>query len=103
MEERSSTFVYDEDNITLLLHPSDDSGYIGCFKDVDLFSDLSGSWMSKSVSESDMVSSCRTFCKDRFYLYFGLQSKPNGTIVCICGNVFGIYGQVQESECPVIN
>lgn len=97
-EERSMTFVYDEDNLTLLLHPSDPSGYIGCFKDADLFYDLSGSWIIPP-SNSNMLEECKSFCGNRVYLFLGVQLLNDSRIICRCGNEFGIYGEAQERDC----
>ena len=95
-EARSIYFMYDEDNYTQLFHPSQPDGYIGCYKDSESFSDLSG--LYKEVEEGDAVRACAKVC--RKYLYMGLQRNSVDVLLCYCGNEFGYYGDMQEAECP---
>ena len=95
-QSRSIYFMYDEDNYTQVFHPSQPNGYIGCYKDSEEFSDLSG--LNKAVSEVDAMGACAKLCKK--YLYFGLQMESAEGLLCYCGNEFGYYGSVQEGECP---
>ena len=99
-EERSIRFVYDENNNSLLIHPSYDDGYIGCFNDVEIFSDLNGGWVH--MSGSDTISNCSAFCMERLYLFMGIQSGSlsDETVLCMCGNEYGLHGPAQERECP---
>ena len=99
-EDRSIRFVYDENNNSLLLHLSYDDGYIGCFNDMEIFSDLNGGWMH--MSGSDTISNCSAFCIERSYLFMGIQSQSqsNEKVLCMCGNGYGLYGPALESECP---
>eukprot|EP00941_MAST-03F_sp_MAST-3F-sp1_P003154 g3154.t1 len=62
---------------------------IACFKDTSS-RDLDG----QSYSSSTMTpSECSAYCSD--FDYFGLQYYSQ----CFCGNSFGKYGEVSQSEC----
>jgi hypothetical protein len=64
------------------------NNYVGCFKDTAI-RDLSNVLFNGKVS----IEQCRELCSN--YTYFGLQATNN----CLCGNSYGRYGQVAESEC----
>ena len=88
--------MYDEDNYTQLFHPSQPDGYIGCYKDSESFSDLSG--LYKIFKSTDPLPfTCLEACSQ--YIYCGLQNGPSG-VECRCGNEFGYYGGALEEECP---
>lgn len=95
--------MYDEDNITALLYPTGDDGYIGCFHDMEIFSDLSGSW-KHIKSDSDILSNCRAFCMERLYLFMGIGSLISNkeTVLCSCGNGFGVYGAAEDNDCSFL-
>ncbi|KAL5493711.1 hypothetical protein EMCRGX_G014930 [Ephydatia muelleri] len=101
-EDRSIRFVYDENNNSLLLHPSYDDGYIGCFNDMEIFSDLNGGCYKDNIVNRDLQKfigvsykpmSCMKACLE--YTYFGLQFGKE----CYCGNSYGIYGPARETQC----
>ena len=95
-EFRSIYFLYNEDNYTLVFHPSQPNGYIGCYKDSEGgFSDLSG-FFKIATNDGRFSSTCREICKK--FLFFGLQQGPDG-IECRCGNEFGYYGVALDDEC----
>ena len=87
--------MHDEDNYTHLFHPCNPDGYIGCYKDSEIFSDLSGTY--KTLPNDSLLVTCRTECKT--YLYFGFRYSSRN-IECHCGNDFGFYGSAPEEECP---
>ena len=88
--------MHDEDNYTQLFYPSEPDGYIGCYKDSEGFSDLSG-FFKIVTHDGTLPSTCRGICTQ--FLYFGLQQGPDG-IECRCSNEFGYYGNALDSECP---
>ena len=98
-EARSIYFLYDEDNYTQVFHPSRSNGYVGCYKDSEGFSDLSG-FFKIMKNNSTLPSTCREICKQ--FLFFGLQQGPDG-IECRCGNEFGYYGVALDDECGSTN
>ena len=92
---RSTQFLYDEDDMTVLLAPSDSQGYIGCYNDNPSFRDLSGHPLPLS-KDTAPLHQCKQFCKD--YLFFGIQDHGKN---CFCGNEFGSYGPSNQSNCSL--
>ncbi|CAF1063650.1 unnamed protein product [Brachionus calyciflorus] len=66
--------------------------YVGCFKDHWLERDL---YYKLDNSYSQTLESCIFRCKNKNFLYAGLQFE----FECFCSNIYGKYGQAEEVEC----
>lgn len=72
---------------------SDDSSYLGCFRDNGESRDLKGYWFEHG---SITAEKCMNTCKEKGYRYAGTQFGW----YCFCGNSYGAYGKANNCNVP---